>query len=648
MSAEDETWRRERPCPELPPGTDTIPKIRHIVILMMSGHSYDNYLGSMAGRGDGFPLDSSGFPDVYNSLPNGMQVAAHHLPTTTQQLSVPVNSAYASQVQWAEGTCGGFAASIAMTVAGGDPAAAMGYWTADDLPYIERLARTFPVADRWFASCLGPALPNRRFLIAGTGVESDQPANGTIFGLLNRHRISWANYQSNATSRGLILSRLFGRGGLILGRRIRRALLRPLPIPYDLKFIPAKFTADIFTGDISEVLAHVRPLSAFFADAAAGTLPSVSVVDPDFQLNSGENPQDVHASEALTAAVVNSVMVGPGWADTLLIWLHDNGGGYYDHVPPPVAVPPEKGLDASPDGIDYGRLGFRVPAVVVSPYARRNFVSSTVYDHTSVLKLIERKWNLPPLTSRDAAAADPLDMLDLDGAPAFLHPPRGFRIDTSRAFRITSAPRLARSLVSAAVAWGIGLAAFFGSSYLFQTAVLLVLTVLTVQGVVRSRFYRQWIFWRPPKYPGISAVYNALFAFVTLTVFCALVSAELYRYGLFRVAEARPDGNLLWLYTVTYFWNLVDAVPGLQITGTLHWDTPLHFSNIWGELFIILFRLLALGPLLAVLAHAIQEGGKPAKSEAGQSARPFPAETAPVAETEPAAETEPVAGTGAG
>jgi phospholipase C len=64
-----------------------------------------------------------------------------------------------------------------------------------------------------------------------------------------------------------------------------------------------------------------------------------------------------------------------------------------------------------------------VPAVIVSPYARRDFVLSQVLDHTSVLKLVEQKWNLPPLTRRDAAADSPLAALDLDGPPAFLTPP---------------------------------------------------------------------------------------------------------------------------------------------------------------------------------------------------------------------------------
>ena len=71
----------------------------------------------------------------------------------------------------------------------------------------------------------------------------------------------------------------------------------------------------------------------------------------------------------------------------------------------------------------YDRYGFRIPAVIVSPYAKPGFVSSTVYDHTSALKLIEEKWDLPSLTRRDAAATAPWDMIDLESRPAFLEPP---------------------------------------------------------------------------------------------------------------------------------------------------------------------------------------------------------------------------------
>jgi phospholipase C len=173
----------------------------------------------------------------------------------------------------------------------------------------------------------------------------------------------------------------------------------------------------------------------------------VSIVDPDFDSYSEENPQDISLGESFSAAVINAILHSPAWESTLLLWIYDEHGGYFDHVPPPAAVPPDdvpahnwqltlpkwlrapfrsviadvENADAGPS--TYDRYGFRIPAVVISPYARPNFVLSDILDHTSVLKLIEQKWNLPPLTHRDAAATSPLGALDLDSPPAFLTPP---------------------------------------------------------------------------------------------------------------------------------------------------------------------------------------------------------------------------------
>ena len=517
----------------------------------------------------------------------------------------------------------------------------MGYWTADDLPFINSLAETFPVADRWFSSCLGPSLPNRRFLVAGTGAAHDYPPRGTIFDLLTANGISWVNYQDNATPRELAISHAFGLRGLKLGRRIGGVLRAVSPIVLPPTLGLPRFTADIFPVSTARLLGHVRPLGDFFADALSGNLPSVSVVDPGFRTNSGQPPQDVRAAEDFTAAVVNSLMGGKGWPHTLFIWVHDSWGGYYDHVPPPEAVPPEEvSASGPPDPAnDHSRYGFRVPAVIVSPFARPYFVLHDVLDHTSVLKLIEEKWNLPPLTRRDAAAMSPMGALDLDVPPAFLIPPQlaapglsplaarelrpPFRIDVSPLFNVTSLPNLARGLFWIAAAWAVGLIAFGGSNFWFQAIVLLACTGLAIQGVLGTAFWRQWIFWRPPRYSGMNAVYHAVFAFFTLSASCALLSSELYRLGVFRLAEVRLSGNVLWIHTANYFWNLVDGIPGLQITGTLHWDSPLHFSNIWGELFIILFRLMVLGPLLSVIAQALQEGGREAKNPAGNPVPPL-------------------------
>ena len=168
---------------------------------------------------------------------------------------------------------------------------------------------------------------------------------------------------------------------------------------------------------------HVHSIERFLAEATAGSLPAVSIVDPDFRACSEENPQDIREGEAFAARIINAVMQGVGWPHTLLIWVYDEHGGYFDHVPPPAAVVPD---DRQPEGggpWEFDRLGFRVPAVIVSPYAKPDYVSHVVHDHTSILKLIETKWNLPPLTRRDAQADNLLDSLALDSHPAFAHPP---------------------------------------------------------------------------------------------------------------------------------------------------------------------------------------------------------------------------------
>ena len=446
-----------RPRSELPHGTDLMPEIKHIVVLMQENHSYDNYLGTLPGRGDGLPAGPDGTPDCVNELPNGQRVAAHHLTATTQVPGNPTQTWNASHISFADGTCGGFATGVWETVPGGDPAVPMGYWTESELPFYHGLARTFPVADRWFCSCLGPTFPNRRFLIAGTAhglVDDlpwdlvDYPAAGTIFDALTMHDISWVNYHS-VNPASVVFKRLLGTGGLIVLRRLAQ-LGRWLPGVTNAVRGNKSFTADLYPLGLARCVRHLRTTQQFFADAAAGTLPSVSIVDPDFGAYSEENPQDIKFGESFSAAVIDAVMNGPGWSSTLLLWIYDEHGGYYDHVPPPAAVAPDdvparnwqlahpwarallkvvapkslKALENADDGpVTYERYGFRVPAVIVSPYARPDFVLSEVLDHTSVLKLIEEKWNLPPLTNRDAAAASPLGALDLTAPPAFLTPP---------------------------------------------------------------------------------------------------------------------------------------------------------------------------------------------------------------------------------
>ena len=109
---------QDRPRPDLPAGTDLIPRIKHIVVLMMENHSYDNYLGMMKGRGDGLPLGADGAPDVVNKVPDGRQFTARHLTSTAQLPGNPTQSWRASHIAYNDGSCDGFSASIVETVPG--------------------------------------------------------------------------------------------------------------------------------------------------------------------------------------------------------------------------------------------------------------------------------------------------------------------------------------------------------------------------------------------------------------------------------------------------------------------------------------------------------------------------------------------------
>lgn len=437
---------------------ESLKTIKHVVVLMMENHSYDNYFGSLS-RGDGFTSPQQ--PTNSNLTADGIPVPALRRPTTYQARGVPLQTWRASHLQ-DDGANGGFCRSVQDFDPTADPAVPMDYWTGSDLRFYCGLASTFPLFDRWFCSCLGPTFPNRRFLIAGTAnglIDDvllsiwDYPSGGTIFDHLTAAGITWANYHASSTAR-VLWKRLAGQAGLTFFRAI--GLL--LPFVRNLIAGQIQCTATLYPMGFLRARKHLRSLDQFFEDATNGTLPHFSIVDPDFGDFSEENPQDIQLGEAFAAEVIKTVMHGKGWKDTLLIWLYDEHGGYYDHVRPPQAPEPDgrpgrsllnstgivpwllqvSGLKAKLESIDrvdsgdyrYDQYGFRVPAVVVSPYARKDWVASEQlgdqpFDHTSVLKLVEMIWGLPSLTRRDEAAQAPLACLDLTASePPFLTPPQ--------------------------------------------------------------------------------------------------------------------------------------------------------------------------------------------------------------------------------
>src|SRR5947208_325602 len=402
------------PDPRRPAGTPTAAlPFDHLVVIMMENHSFDNLLGALKHSGQplarGLRFDTAGVAVNSNPGPDG-RVRSFPFPSTAQGEHVS-QSWNATHQQIDGGRMDGFVRSV-------EDVQPMGYWTEDVLPFAYSLARTFCLANRWFGSAPCQTYPNRRFLMAGTAygniattTESlldPPPPNGTIWDRLAAYGISWRNYYTDLPSVGVIGS-----------------------------------TVEKYPQNLS-------PIAQFFADCAAGKLPSVSIVDPEFgvlgevggplsqlpalqpiaeKLNttggSEDNPQDMSYGEYWAAQPVKAILASPAWPRTLLIYTYDDHGGYYDHMPPPAAIapdsiPPKLGPGDVPGGYDI--YGPRVPAVVASPYSKPNAVTNALHDHTSFLATVEAKWNLPRLTYRDANAKTGLDFLDLE-APAFLQPP---------------------------------------------------------------------------------------------------------------------------------------------------------------------------------------------------------------------------------
>jgi phospholipase C len=373
------------PFPNLPPGTDTLPQIEHIVVVMMENHSFDDHLGTL-GRGDGLTPGANGRPVNYNPNPAGGFVRSFHNPDTCGESDSGITQSWnASRTCWDNGTNMGFVKGC-----GG---AAMGCWRGEDLPFYHDLARKFPIGDRYFCSVMAQTYPNRRFLIAGTalgnirtdgsGISTTDAPNGTIFDRLNEHGISWKDYFPD--------------------------------LPTCALFEP------VFTNNPTKAV-HINQ---FFVDAASGNLPAFSIVDP--YTNFSEENGDISVGEAYAALFIQAAMNGPAWEKTAVIWTYDEHGGWYDHVPPrpavkPDNVPPELKPGDVPGAYDF--TGFRVPCSVVSAWSKRNYVSHQTFDHTSILKLVETKWNLPALTYRDANAHNMLDFFDLSASkPPFADPP---------------------------------------------------------------------------------------------------------------------------------------------------------------------------------------------------------------------------------
>jgi phospholipase C len=339
----------------LPPPDES--GIEHIVVVMMENRSFDHMLGWVEGA-DGRQRGLK-YPDAAGVLHSTYRLAPDYQGCRHPD---PDHSYEGGRVEFDGGACDGW------LLAGDNDEFAIGFYAKKDLPFFAAATSQWTVCDRYFSAIMAGTFANRIYQHAA---QTDRLANTFELSTLPTiwDRLALAGLEGRYYFSDLPFLALWGA-----------------------TYVPI-----------------ARPFEAFLVDAAAGTLPHVSFVEPRFLgeeagVSNDDHPfADVRNGQVFLNQVYQAVTRSPAWRNTVLVINYDEWGGFFDHVPPGTTpIPPADQLAGNEDG----RRGFRTPCLIVSPLARHEFVSHRVFDHTSILKMIEWRWGLDPLTVRDASATN--------------------------------------------------------------------------------------------------------------------------------------------------------------------------------------------------------------------------------------------------
>jgi phospholipase C len=357
--------------------------IKHLIVVMQQNHTFDNYFGTYPGA-DGLPKGTCMPLDPANPDDQAC-VEPYYIG---QSAIADLDHSYATfQQQYNNGQMDGFIK--ALNEHKQDGRIAMGYYDDRDLPYYWNLADEYVLFDRFFSSAPGGSIWNRMFWIAGVpGNELNRiPEDGfgdlpTIFDQLEARGISWKFYVNNYDP--ALTYRTLDQGGF----------LDP-----QVQWVPL-LGFDRFIDDPA-LSSRIVPMEQYYQDLENGELPAVSYM---LALGATEHPlTSLEAGQRFVKQLIQALMQSEAWYSSAFILTYDDWGGWYDHVPPPQVD-------------EYG-YGFRVPALLVSPYARRGHVDSTELDFSSILKFIEENWGIPPLAARDARANNFISAFDFSRPP---------------------------------------------------------------------------------------------------------------------------------------------------------------------------------------------------------------------------------------
>ncbi|MGW5072776.1 phospholipase C [Rhodococcus sp. NPDC004095] len=384
-------------------GRGSLNDIEHFVLLMQENRSYDHYFGTLSG-GRGFDEPSAawnqyGYSPGRGEDPNGF-VNPFRLDTTRgtsldgECINDPDHSWAGTHQAWNNGANDRWMPMSIASVGVGNAAAAMGYYTRDDIPIHHQLADAFTLCDNYHCSVLGPTDPNRLYWMSGT-IDPDGLAGGPLVEtptVIPKFVYSWKTYPESLEEAGVSWKIYNNRD---LGPASSVALDGMMGC-----FTQAR---DPNSALARKGIAPTYPHD-FRADVAAGTLPAVSWVIPS--LLNCEHPALPPAFGAAGFVELLDILTSNPdvWAKTALIISYDEHGGFFDHVTPPTPPPgtPGEFLTVPLDSVSSANgvagpigLGYRVPALVVSPYSRGGLIASEVFDHTSQLRLLETRFGAP-------------------------------------------------------------------------------------------------------------------------------------------------------------------------------------------------------------------------------------------------------------
>ncbi len=358
-------------------------EIKHVVILMQENRSFDHYFGAMPGV-RGFAdatVPKALFEQPDPSNPDGYLLPFHADTQTTSAQNLPSNShSWGPQHKsWAEGKMDGFVTAH-LKADGPDGQYTMAYFTQDDIPFHWALANAFTICDGYHCSMLGPTWPNRLYLMTGT-VDPNGDQGGPVYkNEVPSEGFSWPTYPELLTSAG-VSWRVYQENDNY-GLNV---------LEYFDNYQNALPSSPLFQNAM-----RFYPAGQFEYDAAHDRLPTVSWILPTSYQS--EHPDYMPAAGAnYIASKINAIASHPDvWASTVFVLVYDENDGFFDHVTPPTAPPttPTEWITVSdtktvPTAQPIG-LGFRVPCIIVSPWTVGGYVSHSTFDHTSIIRLLER------------------------------------------------------------------------------------------------------------------------------------------------------------------------------------------------------------------------------------------------------------------